>query len=149
MIISKELPEYTLLPSPPVIISTTAFRVSAFQLKMTKTSVSKSETEALQSHNQYHFLLDDFSRCDRALPAMLLVLALDLPSVKAFEALLATLAEVTFLGISSGVFMGAISSPRYTNKVAFTRSNRPVFNQSEPQIGMVYRFSGKSSVHLE
>ena len=78
---------------------------------MTKTSVSKIETEALQSHNQYHFLLDDFSRCDRALPAMLLVLALDLPSVKAFEALLATLAEVTFFGISFRFLWGLFQAP--------------------------------------
>ena len=48
----------------------------------------------------YFFLEDDFSLCERALPAMLLVRALDLPSWSAFEALLATLADVTFLAIS-------------------------------------------------
>lgn len=48
----------------------------------------------------YFFLLEDgFSLCERALPEMLLVLALDRPSRRAAEALLATLADVTFLAM--------------------------------------------------
>lgn len=42
-----------------------------------------------------------FSLCESALPAILLVLELDLPSLKAADALLATLLDVTFLAILS------------------------------------------------
>jgi len=48
---------------------------------------------------QSYFLLLLFSRCERALPAMLLVRELERPSLKAFDALLATFAEVTFFAI--------------------------------------------------
>lgn len=67
-----------------------------------------------------YFLLDDFSLWARALPAMLFVLALDLPSLRALEALLATLADVTLLGIYQIHFVEAISSLRYTNIVCLS-----------------------------
>lgn len=41
-----------------------------------------------------------FSLCDKALPAMLFVRALERPSFRALDALVATAFEVTFLAIS-------------------------------------------------
>ena len=45
----------------------------------------------------YYFF---FSRCDKALPAMLFVRLLERPSRKAFDASFATFTEVTFLAIA-------------------------------------------------
>lgn len=44
-----------------------------------------------------------FSRCDKALPAMLFVRLLERPSRNAFDASFATLTEVTFLAIGCKV----------------------------------------------
>lgn len=68
------------------------------------------------------------------LPAILLVLALDLSSCRAFEAKVATFAEVTFLAIAEaypsfgGGLVGAIPSPRYTILVLVSQSQSRILS---------------------
>ena len=51
--------------------------------------------------NYNYFLFPLFSRWDNALAAMLFVRTLERPSLKACDALLATVAEVTFFAIDT------------------------------------------------
>ena len=76
-------------------------------------TINKIPREKLsRAHPKHYYFLDEgFSLCERALPAILLVLALDFLSCRAFEALVATDAEVTFLAITEAYpsFSGDLS----------------------------------------
>ena len=69
------------------------------KIKMSRQFSTYRDTSLKEVH--YYFF---FSRCDKALPAILFVLSLERPSCRAFEAFEATSFEVTFFAIAPPFF---------------------------------------------